>query len=131
MKWGPTLAGIFAATAIPFLIAALAALWFTSWPAHSRPGPQWAQVDEGTRDWFRSLHSATGFPCCDYADGSRLEDPEWRQDDSLPDGQPTYSVFLDGQWYSIPAEKVVRENGLQTSGIDPRRLRNRAERLAA
>lgn len=78
--------------------------------AHARSGPQWAQVDEGTRDWFRSLHNDYGSSCCDVSDGNRVDDQEWRQDASDDDGEPRYSVKLGGKWWPVDPKKVLHGN---------------------
>jgi hypothetical protein len=78
--------------------------------SHARQGPQWAQADEGTRDWFRGLHNDYGTNCCDVSDGNRLDDIDWRQDASGDDGEPRYSVKLGGQWWPVDPKKVLHGN---------------------
>lgn len=63
-------------------------------------GGIWAQND--LSDWFRSLRSPSGFPCCDVADGAKVEDPDYRENE---DG--TYEVMAYGRWFHIPKEKIV------------------------
>lgn len=58
--------------------------------------------DEATSEWFKSLRAPTGIPCCDYADGVRLEDPEWKEND---DG--SYSVFAKDAWHTIDKDHIV------------------------
>ena len=65
------------------------------------PPEQWGH-DDATSQWFRNLRSPRGFPCCDYADGTRVEDPEYKEND---DG--SYEVFARGQWVHIDKENVV------------------------
>jgi hypothetical protein len=55
------------------------------------------------RDWFKSLRSQQGVPCCDSADGQRVEDVDW---DTEGDH---YRVRLDGQWIDVPDSAVIRE----------------------
>lgn len=62
---------------------------------------QWGH-DAATSEWFKSLRAPNGIPCCDYADGVRLEDPEWREN---PDG--SYSVFAKGEWRMIDKDHVI------------------------
>lgn len=52
-------------------------------------------------DWYSSLHSSAGSPCCDKRDfdegsATSLSDAEW---DSV-DGH--YRVRIDGQWVTVP-----------------------------
>lgn len=53
-------------------------------------------------DWFKAQANKRGMPCCDTADGHRLEDTDWRREE---DG--TYSVFLGGNWIPVPTEAVI------------------------
>lgn len=69
---------------------------------HARDQGQYNSIDPATRDWFRSLKSPNGFPCCDYADGNRIEDPDWKENE---DG--SYQVFYAGQWRRIDKSRVV------------------------
>lgn len=59
--------------------------------AHARDLGQWSHVDPQIRACFHSLRSLEGGFCCDGADGVRIEDPNWHDNQ---DG--TYSVTLDG-----------------------------------
>jgi hypothetical protein len=59
--------------------------------------------DEATSAWFKSLRSPNGIPCCDYVDGVRLEDPEWREND---DG--SFDVLARGKWNHVDAEHIVK-----------------------
>ena len=59
--------------------------------------------DPETSQWFRGLRSSRGFPCCDYADGTRIEDPDYRENE---DG--SYDVQARGQVIHIPPEKIVQ-----------------------
>lgn len=64
--------------------------------------PQWENIDPATRDWFRSLRSPSGIPCCDFADGSRIEDPDYKENE---DG--SYEVFIRGQWIHVDRNHVL------------------------
>lgn len=80
--------------------AALAAVAF-SWGAYARDTGQWGH-DAATSEWFKSLRAPNGIPCCDYADGVRLEDPDWREN---PDG--SYAVFAKGAWHAIDKDHII------------------------
>ena len=60
--------------------------------------------DPDTSNWFKSLKNGNGTPCCDYADGTRLEDPgDYKRND---DG--SYEVNVDGQWLHVEKERVLQ-----------------------
>ena len=59
--------------------------------------------DPETSMWFKSLRNSNNEGCCDYADGVRIEDPEWRQ---LED--ETYEVFAHNKWNKINPNYVLR-----------------------
>jgi hypothetical protein len=71
-------------------------------PAAARDHGQFGATDPAISQWFRSLRSVGGAWCCDQADGSRVEDPNWRIEQ---DG--TYSVRLDGDWQRMPPNAIV------------------------
>src|SRR5215470_16826712 len=52
--------------------------------------------------WFESLHSRKG-PCCSDADGTALSDVDWEARDGH------YRVRIEGQWWDVPEEAVIRE----------------------
>jgi hypothetical protein len=54
------------------------------------------------KEWFDSLHSGKG-PCCSDADGTALSDVDW----DAKDGH--YRVRIEGQWWDVPDEAVIRE----------------------
>ena len=60
-------------------------------------------ADAATRQWFKSLRNGNGLSCCDYVDGVRIDDPDWRE---LTDGGA--EVFAKGTWHVIPPEKVLK-----------------------
>ena len=81
---------------------ALLALLLLAGPASAVDNGQWGH-DPATSEWFKSLHNPNGLPCCDYTDGTRIEDPaSWRDN---KDG--SYEVFARDQWVHVPKEKVV------------------------
>jgi hypothetical protein len=53
-------------------------------------------------NWFESLHSSKG-PCCSDADGTALSDVDWEARDGH------YRVRIEGQWWDVPDEAVIRE----------------------
>ena len=60
---------------------------------------QFANVPLDVREWFEHLRSPNGVPCCSYADGHRTG-YDMRQ------GQ--YWVPIEGEWYPIPPEAVIK-----------------------
>jgi hypothetical protein len=59
--------------------------------------------DAAISEWFLSLKNSRGESCCDYADGVRLEAPEWRE---LEDN--SFEVFARGKWNKIPPNRVLK-----------------------
>jgi len=53
------------------------------------------------KSWFDSLKSGKG-PCCADADGNVLTDNDWESRDGH------YRVFIEGAWYDVPDEAVVK-----------------------
>ena len=66
------------------------------------PADKWGQ-DAATQEWFRGLHAPTGIPCCDYADGNRIEDPDYAE---LPDH--SYDVRLPSGIVHVEPDHVVQ-----------------------
>ena len=60
--------------------------------------------DDATSTWFRSLHDSRGFPCCDYVDGTRVEDP----DDYTRNEDGSYDVRVAGDVIHVPEFKVLQ-----------------------
>jgi hypothetical protein len=60
---------------------------------------QFANVPLEVREWFEHLRSPNGVLCCSYADGHRTG-YDMRQ------GQ--YWVPIEGEWYPIPSEAVIK-----------------------
>lgn len=87
---------------ITVLILSLFAAAFVV-PAHGRDlTGQYAQSPNS--EWIKSLRNKSGTPCCDVADGHRLEDVDWRGE---PDG--TYSVRIDGNWVKLSQDQILTE----------------------
>ena len=78
-----------------------ASLYLTN-PTSARDAGQYSQVSPEIRTWFKGLRSQAGVSCCDTADGTRVEDPDWRINSN-----GTYSVKLDGEWQNVPADAVI------------------------
>lgn len=83
------------------IVGALAALCVYAAAALARDNGQFSHVQADVREWFKSLKSPNGVPCCDTADGTRLDDVDWRQDEQ------GYSVRIDGEWMRVPKEAIV------------------------
>lgn len=56
-------------------------------------------------DWFKSL-KAGGVPCCDGSDATRLDDVDWETRDGH------YRVRLEGEWYDVPDDAVIKQPNL-------------------
>ncbi len=63
---------------------------------------QFADVPDNIRNWFKSVVSPSGLPCCDIADGHRT-------DYDIRNGQ--YFVPIDGLWWQVPERAVIRDSG--------------------
>jgi hypothetical protein len=59
-------------------------------------------VPASIRQWFESMKSPSGKPCCSYADGHRTE-YEIRGD--------SYWVPIDAVWTSVPPGAVIFDKG--------------------
>jgi hypothetical protein len=62
-------------------------------------------ADPKIRQWFKSVRSPTGIPCCDIADGRRTM---WRATSVVGTLQIEFEVLVDGEWLPVPPEAVVR-----------------------
>lgn len=81
-------------------------------PAHAHwKGP--TPIGSPDKAWWNSLHANGGnVPCCDIADGQKVEDVDWDTINvASADGQAQvrYRVRLNGQWIVVPPEAVVTE----------------------
>jgi hypothetical protein len=61
---------------------------------------KYRDVPPAVRDWFRGVRSPQGVPCCDIADGSRVD---WRRDGKGNE----FSVFIGDAWRQVPKAAVV------------------------
>lgn len=86
----------------------LAALIIAS-PAIARDDGRYAQSP--LKNWFNGLKSKQGVPCCDTADGLRVEDVDWE----AADGR--YRVRIDGQWVNVPPEALIEQPNLAGPAI--------------
>lgn len=84
------------AKALIFILAIGAVLLFSfvAW-GHDHEHPELSQ-------WYESLHSSAGSPCCDKQDfdkgtATSLSDAEWDGD-----GKGHYRVKIEGQWVDVP-----------------------------
>lgn len=59
--------------------------------------------DPAIRDWIRSLSDQDGHNCCDFADGTRLEDPDWECHDDTH-----CAVRIDGDWITVPEKALLK-----------------------
>lgn len=79
-----------------------AAVLFSIDSAAAIDGPKWANQSPELRDWFNSLRSPNGFPCCSFADGTKVDDPDYREN---PDG--SYEVNVNSMWVHVDKDKVL------------------------
>ena len=63
--------------------------------------PDGRYANSPLRDWFNSLRNKSMVPCCDTADGQRVEDVDWESVDGH------YRVRIDGTWYDVPLEAQI------------------------
>jgi hypothetical protein len=60
---------------------------------------QFKDVPPAIREWFENMRSPKGIACCSYADGHRT---------GYDIRQGQYWVPIDGEWYPVPAEAVIK-----------------------
>src|ERR1041385_65046 len=78
------------------------ALFLSASPALARD-PDGRYANSPLQQWFNSLRNKNSIPCCDTADGMRLEDVDW----DTADGH--YRVRIDGQWIDVPPEALIEQ----------------------
>ena len=60
---------------------------------------QFQNVAPEIREWFENMRSPKGISCCSYADGHRT---------GYDIRQGQYWVPIDGDWYPVPPEAVIK-----------------------
>jgi hypothetical protein len=60
---------------------------------------QFKDVAPEIREWFENMRSPKGISCCSYADGHRT---------GYDIRQGQYWVPIDGDWYPVPPEAVIK-----------------------
>ena len=63
------------------------------------------------RAWFEHLSSARGL-CCKYADGSAIEDPDWKMVSDPARLHVHYRVRINRVWIDVPDDSVISEPNL-------------------
>jgi hypothetical protein len=76
-------------------------------PAIAHDDGQFGDVPPQVREWFHSVRSAKGIPCCDIADGHRTE---------FDMRQNLYWVPINGNWMPVPPDAVLKNAGNPTDG---------------
>jgi hypothetical protein len=79
-------------------IAALMFCVFSATAAAMDRG-QFKDVPPAIREWFENMRSPKGILCCSYADGHRT---------GYDIRQGQYWVPIDGDWYPVPPEAVIK-----------------------
>ncbi len=90
------------------LAGAVIVLAVTKAPARDLDG-KYAQSP--LQKWFNSLTNQQKVPCCDTADGRRVEDADW---ETKGDG---YRVRIDGKWMDVPESAVITQPNRAGSAI--------------
>jgi hypothetical protein len=70
--------------------------------AHAIDRGQFSDVPDDIRNWFKSVISPNGVPCCDISDGHRTEY-------DVRNG--AYWVPIEGIWTEVPRRAVIRDRG--------------------
>jgi hypothetical protein len=70
--------------------------------AHAVDRGQFGDVPDHIRNWFKSVVSPTGVPCCDMSDGHRTE---------YDVRHGAYWVPIEGVWMEVPGHAVIRDRG--------------------
>lgn len=76
-------------------------LLFVTW---DRVAGEWEQyrLTEPQMNWFRSVHSKDGVPCCDLADGHPTEMKRREDGIYIPD-----PLHISGPWLLVPKEAMT------------------------
>ena len=83
-------------------VVALAISVFTFTQVGAMDRSELKDVPPSIRQWFESMMSPSGKPCCSYADGHRTE-YEIREN--------TYWVPIGSVWMPVPPEAVIEDKG--------------------
>lgn len=91
------------------LIAGLAVLLaFAIVAAHAEDRGQFGDVDPATRAWFKSVKAPSGVPCCDIADGHKVQ---FKTDSQGNYFVPINTADVDDPWVPVPPGSVVYDAG--------------------
>lgn len=66
-------------------------------------------------DWYHSLKSKSGMPCCDGSDSQAVAADDWKSVNGH------YSVMIDGKWEEVPDRAVIEEPNLAQKALIWRR----------
>ena len=83
-------------------VVAMAISVFTFTQVGAMDRSELKDVPPSIRQWFESMMSPSGKPCCSYADGHRTE-YEIREN--------TYWVPINSVWTPVPPEAVIEDKG--------------------
>ena len=87
------------ATAKAKLLIAMLMLCAVSAIAAAMDRGQFKDVPPEIRWWFENMRSPKGISCCSYADGHRT---------GYDIRQGQYWVPIEGEWYPVPPEAVIK-----------------------
>lgn len=92
---------IYAAVAV---VAWLSVMWFPAHAAWDRVAGEWEpyRLNEGQMNWFGSVKSKQGVPCCSIADGHPTE--MQRREDGIYIPDPMHKT---GPWLLVPKEAMT------------------------
>jgi hypothetical protein len=79
-------------------------------------------------EWYRNLHSYLG-PCCDGEEAKHIATDQWSEwreelhcahaevDTSKDDAHGPYCVFLQGKWWNVPDDVVLKQPNLDGAAL--------------
>lgn len=67
--------------------------------AAARDTGEFPDASPSVRQWFKSLHSPKGVPCCDTADGHRAI--------YRPTASGGLEVLIERKWWPVPPEAMI------------------------
>lgn len=91
------------------MIRLITALCLLSTSAPAFDNGQYENVDPKIRNWFKSIRSPHGVPCCDIGDGHYTT---WRQSEF--EGHE-YDVPIEGVWTPVPNEAIIKNTNNPTN----------------